>query len=198
MTYLITCPTGTENPGRGKAAFQREPAAVLDCTRSSVQSPGIMPPPRLRSLPAATKIFVHREGPLRIFDNAAFDIPADSARLWHRWAGQDGAVPGVDAENRQRSILRVSAEVELDLDSKPKADPDLLLVWIRNGFVDAGVALPCFDLARAIVREATRGEQPFPKLSRPGWYRRKILPAKTRSGRPSLHRRAWVKPPRSF
>jgi hypothetical protein len=62
-----------------------------------------MPPPRLRSLPAANKIFVNREGPLRIFENAAFDIPVDSARLLtfygHRWAGQDGALPGVDAEN---------------------------------------------------------------------------------------------------
>jgi hypothetical protein len=40
-----------------------------------------VPPPRLRSLPAANKIFVNREGPLRIFENAAFDIPVDSARL---------------------------------------------------------------------------------------------------------------------
>src|SRR4051812_24942125 len=61
------------------------------------------------------------------------------------------------------SFLR---RAELDLHGKPKTDPDLLVVWIRNGFAEAGVALPCFDLAFAIVWEATRGEQPFPKLSR--------------------------------
>jgi hypothetical protein len=71
-----------------------------------------MPPPRLRSLPAANKIFVNREGPLRIFENAAFDIPVDSARLltFYGSSGQGRTALCRDAENRQRSILRVSAE----------------------------------------------------------------------------------------
>jgi tetratricopeptide (TPR) repeat protein len=129
-----------------------------------------MPPPRLRSLPAANRIFVNREGPLRIFENAAFDIPADCAKLltFYGIGGQGKTALCRELMQKTKSdpsygFLR---RAELDLHGKPKTDPDLLLVWIRNGFADAGVALPCFDLALAIVWEATRGEQPFPKLSR--------------------------------
>jgi tetratricopeptide (TPR) repeat protein len=132
--------------------------------------PSIMPPPRLSSLPAANKIFVNREGPLRVFENAAFDIPADSARLltFYGIGGQGKTALCRELMQKTKSdpsyaFLR---RAELDLHGKPKTDPDLLLVWIRNGFAEAGVALPCFDLALAIVWEATRGEQPFPKLSR--------------------------------
>src|ERR1700722_5121760 len=125
----------------------------------------IMPPPRLSSLPTANKIFVNREGPLRIFENAAFNIPADGVKLltFYGIGGQ-----GKTALCRQLMQIkqgdpsyRFFRRAELDLHGRPKTDPDLLLVWIRNGFADAGGALPCFDLALAIVWEATRGEQPF-------------------------------------
>jgi hypothetical protein len=59
----------------------------------------------------------------------------------------------------------------LDLHGRDKSDPDLLLVWIRNGFADAGVVLPCFDLVLALMWERTRGEQPFPTLTKP-WLAR--------------------------
>jgi tetratricopeptide (TPR) repeat protein len=151
-------------------ALANTPASVLDCTESSVQSRGIMPPPRLRSLPAANKIFVNREGPLRLFENAAFAIPADSARLLTFYGIGGQGKTALCRELMQKTGSDPSygflRRAELDLHGRPKTDPDLLLVWIRNGFADAGVALPCFDLALAIVWEATRGEQPFPKLSR--------------------------------
>ena len=44
-------------------------------------------------------------------------------------------------------------------------------MWIRNGSAEAGVDLAAFDLALAIIWEETRGEQPFPKLTKP-WLRR--------------------------
>jgi tetratricopeptide (TPR) repeat protein len=129
-----------------------------------------MPPPRLSSLPPAKKIFVNREGPLRIFENAAFDIPADSAKLltFYGIGGQGKTALCRELMQKTKSdpsygFLR---RAELNLHGRPKTDPDLLLVWIRNSFAEAGVALPCFDLALAIVWEATRGEQPFPRLSR--------------------------------
>jgi hypothetical protein len=129
-----------------------------------------MPPPRLRSLPAAKKIFVNREGPLRLFENAAFDIPADSAKLltFYGIGGQGKTALCRELMQKTKSDPSYGflQQAELDLHGKPKTDPDLLLVWIRNSFAEAGVALPCFDLALAIVWETTRGEQPFPKLSR--------------------------------
>jgi Tfp pilus assembly protein PilF len=158
---------------RHSGAREREPGISLFLrliASASGYNLAIMPPPRLSSLPAANKIFVNREGPLRVFEDAAFDIPAGSAKLltFYGIGGQ-----GKTALCRQLMQITQSdpsygflRRAELDLHGKPKTDPDLLLVWIRNGFADAGVALPCFDLALAIVWETTRGEQPFPKLSR--------------------------------
>jgi tetratricopeptide (TPR) repeat protein len=129
-----------------------------------------MPPPRLSSLPAANKIFVNREGPLRVFEDAAFDIPVAGAKLLTFYGIGGQGKTALCRELMQKTNSDPSygflRRAELDLHGKPKTDPDLLLVWIRNGFADVGVALPCFDLALAIVWEATRGEQPFPKLSR--------------------------------
>jgi hypothetical protein len=68
-----------------------------------------MPPPRLRSLPAASKIFVNREGPLRIFENAAFDIPVDSARLL-TFYGIGGQGKTALCRELMQKTLRVSAE----------------------------------------------------------------------------------------
>ena len=128
-----------------------------------------MPPPRLRSLPVANKIFVNREDPLRVFRNAVFDIPADSAKLLTFYGiggqGKTALCRELIQKTKSDPSYEFLRQAELDLHRKPKTDPDLLLVWIRNAFAEAGVALPCFDLALAIVWEATRVEQPFPKLS---------------------------------
>lgn len=132
-----------------------------------------MAPPRKGRLEAANKTFVDRERPQKVFEDAAFAIPADRAivRCFYGVGGQGKTAlcrelirktkPGVDPS---LDFLRCS---ELDLHDRQKTDPDRLLVWIRNSFADAGVAFPCFDLAFAITWEETRGEEPFPKLSKP-------------------------------
>jgi hypothetical protein len=142
-------------------AFKRRPAMV---------------PLRRGSLPAVNKTFVDREEPQRIFERAAFGIPADRARVlvFHGVGGQGKTALCRELRRKVKSdssygFLRAA---ELDLHGRPKTDPDLLLVWIRNGFVQAGVACPCFDLTFAIAWEATRGEQHLPKMDG-GWLARK-------------------------
>ncbi|NEW88548.1 tetratricopeptide repeat protein [Rhodopseudomonas sp. WA056] len=129
-----------------------------------------MNPPRLKSLPAANKVFVNRDGPLRVFEQAAFAIPADNSRLLTFYGIGGQGKTALCRELMHRTCTDPSYQflrrAELDLHGRPKTDPDLLLVWIRNGFADAGVALPCFDLALAIAWEATRSEQPSPKLTK--------------------------------
>jgi len=136
-----------------------------------------MPPPREHVLPAAKKIFVDRVPPQRAFEEAAFSIPANrsAVQVFYGVGGQGKTAlcrelwrktdPAVDPSYK---LLR---RAELDLHRRQKDDPDLLLVWVRNGFAQAGVETPAFDLALALTWEATRGEQPFPKLSKP-WLRR--------------------------
>jgi hypothetical protein len=131
------------------------------------------PPPREHILAAANKIFVDCVPPQWAFEEAAFAIPADrstvqvfcglgeqgkTALCRELWRKTD---PAVDPSYK---FLR---RAELDLHSRQKDDPDLLVVWIRNGFAEAGVETPAFDLALALTWEATRKEQPFPKLSKP-------------------------------
>ncbi|MGV1825589.1 tetratricopeptide repeat protein [Agrobacterium vitis] len=132
-----------------------------------------MPPIRTDQLPAATRIFVDREEPQKIFMNAAFAIPDNSViiRVFYGAGGQGKTALCRElmrktdrAVDPSYSFLRRAC---LDLHDKPKTDPDLLLVWIRNEFAKAGLSLPCFDLALALVWEGTRGEQPFPSLVSP-------------------------------
>jgi tetratricopeptide (TPR) repeat protein len=136
-----------------------------------------MPPPRQGQLPAAHKTFVNREGPQKIFEDAAFAIPANRSIILVFYG-----VGGQGKTALCRELMRkTNAEVEpsyaflrraeLDLHGRTKDDPDRLLVWIRNGFADADVVFPCFDLAFAITWEATRGEEPVPKFTRP-WLAR--------------------------
>lgn len=136
-----------------------------------------MAPLREANLPAANKVFVDREEPQRVFEKAAFNIPADRAiiRVFYGVGGQGKTAlcreqmrktaPSVEPSY---SFLRCAL---LDLHGRQKTDPDLLLVWIRNAFADAGVVLPCFDLALALMWEGTRSEQAFPKLTKP-WLAR--------------------------
>lgn len=130
-----------------------------------------MPPPRRNTLPGKTaEIFVDRVGLIRIFEEAAFAIPDDGAiiRVFHGVGGQGKSAlcrelvrrTGPDGDPSFGFLRRA----EVDLHGRPKDDPDRLLIWIRNGFAKAGVSFAAFDLALAIAWEATRGEQPFPKL----------------------------------
>ena len=132
-------------------------------------------PPRRR--PSASTIFVDRDPPKRVFEDAALGIPAEGClvRVWHGVGGQgktalarelfrmsDGAV-----DPSYRHLRRAM----LDLHDRPKTDPDRLLVWCRNAFARAGLAFPAFDLAFAIMWERTRGDEPLPKFENP-WLQR--------------------------
>ncbi len=129
-----------------------------------------MAPPRKKS--PAEPIFVNRDGPLARFAEAAADIPADGLRLlvFHGVGGQGKsallrrikklAEPG-PKQQEQFEHLRTAM---LDLHGRSTSDPDLLLVWIRNGLAAAGVSFPVFDLALAIYWELARPEQPLPNL----------------------------------
>jgi tetratricopeptide (TPR) repeat protein len=136
-----------------------------------------MPPPRQGQLPAAHKTFVDREGPQKIFEDAAFAIPADRSIIlvFYGVGGQGKTALCRELMRKTNAEIEPSyaflRRAELDLHGRTKEDPDRLLVWIRNGFADAGVVFPCFDLAFAITWEATRGEEPVPKFTRP-WLAR--------------------------
>jgi tetratricopeptide (TPR) repeat protein len=148
-------------------------------------------------LPAANRIFVDREQPQKVFEEAAFTIPADRSivRVFYGIGGQGKTALCRElwrktdpAAEPSYSFLR---RAELDLHGRQKDDPDLLLVWIRNGFAEAGVNLPAFDLALAITWEEMRGEQPFPKLTRP-WLRRTTAAADITLGEAALELKFWL------
>ena len=154
-----------------------------------------MPPLRAHAFPAANKIFVDRETPQKTFEDAAFAIPAGGSivRVFYGVGGQGKTALCRElwrktAVDPSYAFLR---RAELDLHGRQKDDPDLLLVWIRNGFAEAGVNLPAFDLALAITWEATRGEQPFPKLTRP-WLRRTMAAADITLGEAPLELKFWL------
>ena len=156
-----------------------------------------MPPPRDDVLPAANKIFVDREPPQRAFEEAAFAIPAGRSivQVFYGVGGQGKTA--LCRELWRKTDLTVDPSykflrrAELDLHRRQKDDPDLLLVWIRNGFAEAGVETPAFDLALALAWEATRGEQPFPKLSKP-WLRRTTAAAEVGFEELSTELKSWV------
>ncbi|HXZ02834.1 MAG TPA: tetratricopeptide repeat protein [Stellaceae bacterium] len=139
-----------------------------------------MPQRREGELPAANKIFVGRQAEQKIFEDAAFAVPADrSALLVFHGAGGEGKTAlcrklmhetGAQGDPSYGFLRRA----ELDLHGRTKGDPDRLLVWIRNGFAEAGVAFPCFDLAFAIAWEATRGDEALPVFTR-AWLRRTTM-----------------------
>jgi hypothetical protein len=156
-----------------------------------------MPPLRAHAFPAANKIFVDRERPQKIFEDAAFTIPADRSivRVFYGVGGQGKTALCRELWRKTDSAVEPSyaflRRTELDLHGRQKDDPDLLLVWIRNGFAEAGVNLPALDLALAITWEETRGEQPFPKLNRP-WLRRITTAADITLGEAPLELKFWL------
>jgi hypothetical protein len=132
-----------------------------------------MPPTREARLPPANRIFVDREAPQRIFEKAAFSIPNDGAiiRVFYGVGGQGKTALCRELMRKTDATVEPSygflRRAMLDLHGRQKSDPDLLLVWIRNEFAKAGLLMPCFDLALALMWEGARGEQAFPALVRP-------------------------------
>jgi hypothetical protein len=134
----------------------------------------IMPPPRPSEIAPANRTFVDREEPKITFEKAALAIPADKAilRVFYGVGGQGKTALCREfmrmSDATTDPTYRFLRRAVVDLHNKPKTDPDLLLVWIRNAFAKtAGLTFPCFDIALAIVWEGTRGEQPFPVLANP-------------------------------
>ena len=137
-----------------------------------------MPPRRKDTLnETASDVFVNRETPKRVFEDAVFSIPQKGCiiRTWYGIGGQGKTALA-------RELFRMSSnDVEasyshlrrgmLDLHGKPKTDPVRLLLWIRNAFAKSGVSFPAFDLAFTIMWEATRGEEPLPNFTNP-WLKR--------------------------
>ncbi|HXW71234.1 MAG TPA: tetratricopeptide repeat protein [Methylocella sp.] len=156
-----------------------------------------MPPPRQASLPKANKIFVDREGPHRIFEDAAFSIPPDSAIICVFYG------PGGEGKTALcRELMRkTDASVEpsyaflrrahLDLHGRVKTDPDLLLVWIRNEFATAGIAFPCFDFAFALAWAKARGEEALPRFVNP-WLGRVSKAAQGAVGETASAGAGWL------
>ncbi len=122
-------------------------------------------------------IFVDRSGPKRSFEDAVFNMKPDGCTIRTFY--------GVGGEGKTalaRELFRISSpdfepsysnlkRAMLDLHGRPKTDPDLLLVWIRNEFAKTGVSFPAFDLAFAIMWQRTRGEEALPNFENP-WLRR--------------------------
>src|SRR5438105_4007238 len=105
-----------------------------------------MAPPRENQLPAANRVFVNRDEAQKIFEDASFDIPADrSAILVFYGPGGEGKTAlcrelwrkSDSAVDPSYSFLR---RAKVDLHGRQKDDPELLLVWIRNGFAETGIS----------------------------------------------------------
>ena len=116
-------------------------------------------------------IFVNREKPVQLINKAIRETPIDGIRLlvFHGVGGQGKTalcrhVFRQLSEDQDSRYLQIKA-AEIDLRGRDKSDPVKLLIWIRNGFAKAQVSCPAFDLALAVMWEATRSEEPFPKLT---------------------------------
>jgi hypothetical protein len=137
-----------------------------------------MAPLRPQDLPAANKIFVDREEPQRIFDEAVRSISRKRTKLvvFYGAGGQgktrlrEELLCKIQAQPTQYGFLRYAA---VDLTGQRSIDPDRLLVWIRNEFAKAGVFFHCFDLAFLLYWKNLRGDEPPPKLDH-GWLGRHV------------------------
>jgi tetratricopeptide (TPR) repeat protein len=136
-----------------------------------------MPPPRKTLLPDANKIFVNREKPIAAFEDAAARIAPDSSSVLVFYGIGGQGKSSLARELRHKCELKDRTPylnlrcAELDLHGRPNSDPEMLMVWLRNAFADAGVAAPCFDLTLGIQWAAQRPEQPLPEL-RSSWFTR--------------------------
>lgn len=136
-----------------------------------------MPPPRKNLLPDANRIFVNREKPIAAFETAARNIAADSSAVLVFYGIGGQGKSSLARELRRRCDQKAQAPysdlryAELDLHGRPNSDPELLMVWLRNAFANAGIAAPCFDLTLGFLWAAQRPEQPLPEL-RSSWFTR--------------------------
>ena len=130
-----------------------------------------MPPPRLALSSNHPAIFVNRDHPLALINNAIERLSIGEMRLlvFHGIGGQGKTalcqyvVDEVSA--KKQPIYKNLLAAEVDLRGRDKTDAINLLVWIRNGFAKVKVSCAAFDIALALTWEATRPEQPFPKLT---------------------------------
>ena len=136
-----------------------------------------MAEPRLEDFPDVNKVFVDREDQQKLFRGIALDIPAKGVSLlvFHGIGGQgktwlrkklvENCDPTKDTDFRRHKVAVVDLEKRRDL-----ADPDMLLVMIRNAFAEKGVDFPSFDLTLALALQAGRPEVLLPRLVNP-WLR---------------------------
>ncbi|MCB2100054.1 MAG: ATP-binding protein, partial [Rhodobacterales bacterium] len=127
-----------------------------------------MRPPRRKDLPPINEsIFVGREGPLALVDGILETLWAKNLRIlvFHGIGGQGKTA--LCRHLMERPAPKALRRALLDLHGRVKTDPDLLMVWVRNAFAQAGVATPVFDVALAVTWQATRPEEGFPNLVRP-------------------------------
>ena len=136
-----------------------------------------MPPPRKALLPDANKTFVNRERPIAAFEQAVAGIAADGASVlvFYGIGGQGKSSLARELARRceagERPPFLDVRCAGLDLHGRPNSDPEMLMVWLRNAFAEAGIAAPCFDLTLGIQWAAQRPEQPLPEL-RSSWFSR--------------------------
>ncbi|WP_457155599.1 hypothetical protein, partial [Mesorhizobium sp. P5_C1] len=96
-----------------------------------------MPQLRRGQIPAANRIFVDREAPRRVFEEAAFAIPADRSiiHVFYGVGGQGKTALCRELMRRTDAAVEPSfaflRRAELDLHGRSKEDPDRLLVWVR-------------------------------------------------------------------
>ena len=136
-----------------------------------------MPPPRKAHLPEANRIFVNRERPIAAFEDAARAVAPEASSLLVFYGIGGQGKSALARELRRRCSLKEHDPyrdlrcAELDLHGRPSSDPEMLMVWLRNAFADAGIPAPCFDLTLGIQWAAQRPEQPLPEL-RSSWFTR--------------------------
>ncbi len=127
-----------------------------------------MNPPRLD--PNRRKIFVNRDGPLEIFDEAVRAIPADGAilRVFHAMGGQGkSALCEYIRDRRAKNHQHLKCAYINLAPPSDVVDGIKLLVKLRNGMAGAGVSTGAFDFALAVVWEAIREEDTYPVLVKP-------------------------------
>ena len=133
-----------------------------------------MPQQRI-PLGARKRIFVNRQRPLQLFAEAAAleAIPEQGLRMlvFYGPGGAGKTALRQEIEHRVQSdeatygYLRMAV---LDLHANPDLSPEEAIVTLRNQFVRAGMSLPAFDIALALVWQKAFPARRLPPLEQ-GW-----------------------------